>query len=149
MDTPVDATVRITPLSLLWTSFIGTAVLSSLVLTAGLWWGGGASASSPLALGAGGGALLLAVFAVGYRRHGRPVPTTARIEDARLVVGVPAAWGTLIREELRLTVSSARAPDAGLVVRGAAAEWWDPGRYEVRIPPTAADALTRRLPDLN
>lgn len=81
------------------------------------------------------------MFSVGYRRHGRPVATTARIDGERLVVGVPDEWGRLIREDLRIAVTETASSDDDLVVRGVAEEWWDPGRYEVRMPSDVADAL--------
>ena len=145
MDTSVDATVRITPLSLLWSAAIGTAVISSGVVPGLLWWTGGGAGASTVAFGAGLigslGGILLVVFSVGYRRHGRPVATTARIDGERLVVGVPDEWGRLIREDLRIAVTETASSDDDLVVRGVAEEWWDPGRYEVRMPSDVADAL--------
>jgi len=150
MNTPVDATVRITPLSLLWSAALGTAAIAGAALPLLFWWTGGEMMRSPVASGlglaAGLGGVLLFIFSVGYRRHGRPVATTARMDDDRLVVGVPEAWGTLIREELRIDgAAPAASSDDALVVRGAAEEWWDPGRYEVRVPAGAAEALRGRL----
>lgn len=151
MDTPADATVRITPLSLLWSSVLGTAAIAGGALPLLFWWTNGSVIRSPVASGvglaAGLGGVCLFVFSVGYRRHGRPVPTTVRVDGDQLVIQVPAAWGTLIREELRLDVSSTSPADDDLVVQGAATDWWDPGRYEVRIPPGAAHTIESQLTD--
>jgi len=111
----MDVRIRITPLSLLWSSVIGTVVLGVVFVTGallaqvfstatglpgmgfllpaslGLWF--------PFALGV----LLLVVFATGYRQHGHLVPTEARVQEDALAVKVPPAWGKLIRDELYLS----------------------------------------------
>jgi hypothetical protein len=155
MDAPVDATVRITPLSLFGSAVFGTTVLATppaLVLGWGMGWTGGVASAT----GALGGfvVLVLWAFAVGYRRHGRPVPTRARADGPALVIDVPRAWGTLFREKLRLEPRSVTRSDEGLTVSGPAEEWWDPGRYEVQVEPGAAAAIeaglaapTTRAPD--
>jgi hypothetical protein len=149
MAPSVDATIRITPGSLLWSSALGTTAIATGALPLVLWWTDGGLGLSPLAstvsLAAGLGGVLLFVFSVGYRRHGRPVPTTARIDGERLVVGVPDEWGRLIREALRIAVTETASSDDALVVRGTAEEWWDPGRYEIRVSADAADGLEQGL----
>jgi hypothetical protein len=143
---PADAEVRITPLSLLFSSAIGTTGIATVLGGPLVWaWSGRLSvASTPLG-GVGMGALLLVLFVVGYRRHGRFVPTEARVEDQRLVVQVPRAWGKLIRDEISLTVHALEHSGDGLRVRGPAVEWWDPGTYEVWIPTTHAEEVAAHL----
>lgn len=174
-DKTVDVTVRITPLSLLFTSILGT-VLLGIVLIAGLrlvpfeaWLLGREAPASLFPPGPGlllaFGVLLSVLFWVGYRRHGRRVPTEARAWDNTLAVAVPDAWGKLIRDELylekpyRKTLPSTERSDTGanrsadsaaqvdedLVMLGVAQEWWDPGTYEVYAAPEAADVLQREM----
>jgi hypothetical protein len=117
-----------------------------VLLAWGTGWEGGIASTT-------GGLLALLVlfswvFVVGYRRHGRPVPTEARADGATLAIRVPSAWGTLFREELRLELQSVERSEDGLTVRGPAEEWWDPGRYEVRIRPEPAGAIEAELDGL-
>lgn len=149
MDASVDATVRITPLSLLGSAALGTTALAapfvSLLAWGAGWEGGTASTTGGLLVLL---ALVLWAFAVGYRRHGRPVATRARADGPVLVLQVPRAWGKLFRDELRLdprSIESIEGADRGLNVRGPAQEWWDPGWYEVRIQSEAAGAIQEEL----
>ena len=175
----VDVEVRITPRSLLFSSVLGATGLGAVVggglllLPAGVWPGGPRptglalpdTAASLLsewspALLLAYGALLAAIFVVGYRRHGRPVPTEARARDGTLSVRVPEAWGTLIRDEVHLDaprlerrrpeapssprrddLEAAAVPGGDLRATGTAREWWDPGTYEVHADPAAAAVL--------
>jgi hypothetical protein len=173
-----DVEVRITPLSLLFSSVLGASVLGAIfagglfLLPAADLLPGNADSFlsqfvSPLLAY---GALLLAIFLVGYRRHGRPVPTEARVREGTLAVRVPEAWGTLIREEFHLvdprlerlrprerpgeaegkpgpsgSMSPAGPKIGDLLARGRAREWWDPGTYEVRAEAEAAKVLRRGL----
>lgn len=180
----VDVAVRITPLSLLFSSVLGTSVLGALVtgglllLPVGVWPAGIRPADNilletapPLRPEWGLGLLLVygillsAIFFVGYRRHGRPVPTEARVRDGTLAVRVPEAWGTLIRDEVHLDAPHVDRPrseapsapvgdDSGsaalsggaLRAIGTAEEWWDPGTYEVHADAGAAEVLGSELP---
>jgi hypothetical protein len=164
-----DVKVRITPRSLLFSSALGATVLG-VVSTGGLLLlPAGPTFSEPTAalLSEWGPALLFAyaallsvIFVVGYRRHGRPVPTVARARDGTLSVRVPEAWGTLIREEVHLDAprlggprseapsgpgrddpAPAAVPGGALRATGTAREWWDPGTYEVHADAAAAAVL--------
>lgn len=173
----VKVNIRITPLSLLWSAVIGTVALGILVL-AGAWVlsvplfsvGSGSSGavfslSSGLWLILASVALLLVLFATGYRRHGRPAPTEAEVREGALSVKVPAAWGKLIREALYLEDPHLEKPDRenrtgpypssslpsadpagpGVVITGTAREWWDPGTYEMHGAPEDAEFLRSML----
>lgn len=175
----VDVEVRISPRSLLFSSVLGATGLGAVVtgglllLPAGIGPGGPRpiglalpdTAASLLsewgpALLLAYGALLAVIFVVGYRRHGRPVPTEARARDGTLSVRVPEAWGTLIRDEVHLDAprlerrrseapsgpgrvdpAPAAVSDGDLRATGTAREWWDPGTYEVHADPAAAAVL--------
>ena len=175
----IDAKVRITPRSLLFSSVLGATGLGAaftgglLLLLVGIGPGGSRPTGQTLpdtaafllsewgpALLLVYGALLAVIFVVGYRRHGRPVPTEARARDGTLAVRVPEAWGTLIRDEVhldapRLERRRSEAPsapgradpapdpasDEDLRATGTAREWWDPGTYEVHIDAAAAAVL--------
>lgn len=174
----VGVEIRITPVSLLLTSALGAFLLTSVVLVSVLLLpidllpiGNGSSADVASLFSSFGLELLLAfgglvslLFVVGYRRHGRPVPTEARAWRSVLAVRVPVAWGTLIRDELHLTDPSLNAPpngssktdpqgapstsggpDRNFLARGTAPEWWDPGTYEVFADTEAADVLKSKL----
>jgi len=175
----VSAEIRITPLSLLFSSVLGASALTALLVGGVLVLPTGSASSGGVAslLSSFGLELLLAFavllsvfFLVGYRRHGRPVPTEAWASTDILVVQVPAAWGALIREELRVekprlekahreasrpesqprptqgeTPSSEEPSGEGLVARGTARECWDPGTYEVRVGTKAAGVLAPKL----
>lgn len=175
----VSAEIRITPLSLLFSSALGASTFTVLLVGGVLVLPTGSVSSESVAslLSSFGPELLLAFavllsvfFLVGYRRHGRPVPTEAWASEDVLVVQVPAAWGTLIREELRVeeprleearremsrpekhsgptqgeTTRSDGPSGEGLLVKGTAREWWDPGVYEVRVGTKAAGVLEPEL----
>jgi hypothetical protein len=170
----IEVDVRITPLSLLWASVLGTVILGTgfagaIFLFVGLIpveisdLGAGSLAQSTFGLSLAVGALFIVVFATGYRRHGRPVPTGSRVQQNALAVTVPPAWGKLIREEIHLrdprlevasptrdvgaesSDSAANPTSDGLVVTGTAPEWWDPGTYEVHVGPGDANSLRAKL----
>lgn len=171
--------VRLTPSSLLLSSVLGASTLAVILIggvlllpTASASPGGIASLllSVGLEMLLAFVALLSVLFLVGCWRHGRLVPTEARAWEDVLAVRVPAAWGTLIREELRIEdprleeihrkasrlkeppktmpgepSSSAKPASGGLLAKGSAQEWWDPGIYEVRAGTKAAEILKPRL----
>ena len=171
----IEVDVRITPLSLLWASVLGSVILGTglagaIFLFVGLIpveisdLGAGSLAQSTFGRSLVVGALFIVVFATGYQRHGRPVPTGARVQQNALAVTVPPAWGKLIREEIHLRdprlevassekkvgaessgTNSAESASDGLVVTGTAPEWWDPGTYEVHVGPRDANSLRAKL----
>jgi len=171
----IEVDVRITPLSLLWASVLGSVILGTglagaIFLFVGLIpveisdLGAGSLAQSTFGRSLVVGALFIVVFATGYRRHGRPVPTGARVQQNALAVTVPPAWGKLIREEIHLRdprlevassekkvgaessgTNSAESASDRLVVTGTAPEWWDPGTYEVHVGPRDANSLRAKL----
>lgn len=174
----VEVEVRITPPSLLLSSVLGASILtaaflgSTLLLPTEMFSLGDASSggsvsllsSFGLELAIGFVGLVSVLFVVGYRRHGRPVPTMARAGTGGVAIRVPAAWGTLIREELHLeepsletplkehpTTDSEEASDTtrmsggSVLARGTAPEWWDPGTYEVRAGTEASAVLASQL----
>lgn len=174
----VEVEVRITPLSLLLSSVLGASFFVAvflggvLLLPVEIFSIGKASSGGTVSLLSSFGlelilgvvGLVSVLFVAGYRRHGRPVPTTARAWTGVLAVRVPAAWGTLIRDELYLkeprlevaprehprTVSeealdTTRAPGTSVLARGTAPEWWDPGTYEVRAGTEATTILASHL----
>lgn len=174
----VEVEVRITPLSLLLSSVLGASMLTAvflggvLLLPTEMFSLGDASSggsvsllsSFGLELAIGFVGLVSVLFVVGYRRHGRPVPTMARAWTGVLAVQVPAAWGTLIREELHLKEPSLETPrkeppktgsreasdatrssNGSVLARGTAPEWWDPGTYEVRAGTEATAVLASQL----
>ncbi|MFB6248113.1 MAG: hypothetical protein ABEL97_06050 [Salinibacter sp.] len=175
--------VRITPWSLLRTSVLGATVLGGLCTGGLLLLPTGILpveiqpvSEAPAALLSQLGPVLLftfgvllpGIFVAGYRRHGRPVPTDARVLGNVLAVRVPEAWGTLIREEIHLHAPrlerphvggppdpgqgesrSERPPSGPLLAIGTAPEWWDPGTYEVHAKARAVAVLEAGLVDDN